>query len=250
MTDLQEDNLDGLRNVVRLWIYGIALVFIALAIFLLILPDLLRVVLLPDATATICFFIIGLFIFCIYVNTTWLRRKFPVNWIISCLIAACLAFGTVTVLPEGHVVHVLLLSLEVLVMMVLIQVVGSWSLPGCPAMTYLLLAWFVFVVMTSVLMVACCVHLPGKVYAFEAAVHFVLWQIAFPIIGFQAQVISGHWDNLPPILDRPLCSTVLLIDFLACFVFLDCADDIAYEYYYLSKKSTSDFLGRVIKSQM
>ncbi|XP_016998529.2 uncharacterized protein [Drosophila takahashii] len=245
---------DGLRRHLRLrvflWIYGIALVFILLAILLLIIPGLLRgYPLVPDDLATYCFFGIGLSILCIYVIVTWLRWKFPLNWLISCSIAGCLALGTVSILPDQLTLHVLLLSIEILIMMALLLVVGSWILPNCPALMYLLLTWFIFVIFSSVLMVGVTVHLRNWLYAYEVAVHFVLWQVMCPLIVFQAQVISGYWDNWPPILDRPLCSTMLLLDFLACYICLDSADDIGFEFLYVGQRSNQKFLARSIKSQ-
>ncbi|XP_043661936.1 uncharacterized protein LOC122625940 [Drosophila teissieri] len=250
MSDQPGDGVVRLRLKVYQWIYGIAIVFIVLAIGLLILPGLFRRhALVPDVVATYCFFVIGLASLCVYVNVTWLRRKFPFNWIVSCCIAACLALGTVSVLSSQKTSHVLLLSLEILGMMALLLLVGSFLLPGCPAIAYLFLTWFIFVVFSVVLMVAVCVHVPDLIYSYEVATHFVLWQFMCPLIVFQAQVISGYWENLPPILDRPLCSTILLFDFLACYIFLDSADEVGFEFYYAGQAENQKFLARSIKSQ-
>ncbi|XP_017132534.1 uncharacterized protein LOC108149453 [Drosophila elegans] len=245
------DGLQRLRLRVRLWIYGIALVFIVLAIGLLILPDLIKgYPLVPDSLATYCFFGIGLFSLCVFVSVIWLRRKFPINWIMSCSIAACLALGTVCVLSEQPAGHALLLSLEILIMMALLLLIGSLLLPQCPNVAYLFLTWFIFVVLSSVLMVAVAVHLEDRLLVYEVTVHFVLWQVGFPVAVFQAQVISGFWGNLPPLLDKPLCSTMLLLDFLACYAVLDSAPDIGYELFYVSRASNQKFMARVIERQM
>ncbi|XP_016992254.1 uncharacterized protein LOC108054016 [Drosophila rhopaloa] len=251
MSDQPADGLGRLRLAVRLRIYGTALVFIVLAIVLLILPDLFRGhPLVPDSVATYCCFGIGLTALCVYASVTWLRRKFPINWIASCSIAACLALGTVFVLPEQPAGHVLLLSLEILIMMALLLLVGSLLLPNCPPVAYLFLTWFIYVMFSTVLMVVVVVHLQDRPLIYEVALHFVVWQIGFPVIEFQAQVISGYWDNFPPLLDIPLCATMLLLDFLACYAILDSADDIGFELSYVSRSSNQKFLARVIKSQM
>jgi len=144
---------------------------------------------------------------------------------------------------------VLLLSMEILVMMALLLLVGSYLLPECPAMAYLFLTWFIFVVLSSVLMAAVCVHVSDQIFSYEVATHFVLWQVICPLIVFQAQVISGYWENLPPILDRPLCSTMLMFDFLACYIFLDSANDVGFEFYYAGQTANQKFLSRSVKSQ-
>ncbi|EDW46020.1 uncharacterized protein LOC6617845 [Drosophila sechellia] len=250
MNDQPVDGVVRLRLKVSQWIYGIAVLFIVLAIGLLILPGLFRrYVLVPDVVATYCFFVIGLVTLCVYVNVTWLRRKFPFNWIVSCCIAACLALGTVCTLSNQRTGHVLLLSMEILVMMSLLLLVGSYLLPECPAVAYLFLTWFIFVVLSSVLMVAGCVHVSDQMFSYEVATHFVLWQVICPLIVFQAQVISGYWENLPPILDRPLCSTMILFEFLACYIFLDSADDVGFEFYYAGQSANQKFLSRSVKSQ-
>ncbi|KQS70483.1 uncharacterized protein LOC26526616 [Drosophila erecta] len=250
MSDQPGDGDVRLRLKVRQCVYGIAMVYIVLAIGLIILPGLFkRYSLVPDVVATYCFFVIGLASLCTYVNVTWLRRKFPFNWIVSCCSAACLALGTVSILSSQRAAHVLLVSLEILVMMALLLLVGSFLLADCPTIAYLFLTWFIFVVFSCVLMAAVCVHVPDLIYSYEVATHFVLWQVMCPLIVFQAQVISGYWENLPPILDMPLCSTMLLLDFLACYIFLDSADEVGFEFYYAGQTSNQKFLARSLKSQ-
>ncbi|XP_017075284.2 uncharacterized protein LOC108110675 [Drosophila eugracilis] len=250
MSDPPADGLGRLRLKVRLWIYGIALVFIVLAIVLLIIPGLFRgYPLVPDSVATYCFFGIGLTVLCVYVNVIWLRRKFPLNWIFSCIIAGCLALGTVSVLSDQLTEQVLLLSVEILIMMTMMLLVGSFILPECPTVVHLFVTWFIFVIFSSVLMTAVCVHMQEVLYMYEVAVHFVFWQVSFPLIVFQGQVISGYWGNPPPLLDKPLCSAMVLFDFLASYVCLVSADDIGFEYYYLRGDSNQEFLVRSIKSQ-
>ncbi|XP_016961907.1 uncharacterized protein LOC108032543 [Drosophila biarmipes] len=250
MSDQPADGVGRLRLQARLWIYGTALAFILLAILLLMVPGLLRgYPLVPNDEATYSFFGVGLFTLCVYVNVMWLRRKFPLNWIISCSIAACLALGTVSVLSDQLTVHVLLLSVEILVVMSLLLLVGSLRLPNCPTIVYLFFIWGIFATFSSILMTVVTFQMRDGLLVYEVAIHFVLWQIVCPLIVFQAQVISGHWENLPPILDKPLCSTMLLFTFLACYAFLDSADDIGFEVFYVGQSSNQEFLARAIKSE-
>ncbi|XP_037711513.1 uncharacterized protein LOC119548368 isoform X1 [Drosophila subpulchrella] len=247
MSDQPTDGVARLRLKVSLWIYGTALVFILVAILLLILPGLVRgYPLVSNDVATYCFFGVGLATLCVYVNVMWLRWKCP---FINYFIAACLAFGSVSVLSYQLTVHVLLLSLEILIMMSLVLIVGSFKLPKFPTVAYLLFTWGIFVTFSSILMTIVCGHLLDILLSYEVAIHFALWQIMFPLIVFQAQVISGFWDNLPPFIDKTLCSTMLLLDFLACYAFLDSAEDIGFEVFYVSQTSNQQFLARSIKSQ-
>ncbi|XP_037711514.1 uncharacterized protein LOC119548368 isoform X2 [Drosophila subpulchrella] len=229
MSDQPTDGVARLRLKVSLWIYGTALVFILVAILLLILPGLVRgYPLVSNDVATYCFFGVGLATLCVYVNVMWLRWKCP---FINYFIAACLAFGSVSVLSYQLTVHVLLLSLEILIMMSLVLIVGSFKLPKFPTVAYLLFTWGIFVTFSSILMTIVCGHLLDI------------------LLSYEAQVISGFWDNLPPFIDKTLCSTMLLLDFLACYAFLDSAEDIGFEVFYVSQTSNQQFLARSIKSQ-
>lgn len=235
-----------LRRKVWLWIYCTALVLILLAILLLMMPRLLaRYPLVPDVLATYIFFGVGLLALCLYVCVPWLRHHFPFDWIIAGIIAVLLTLGTVSVLSEQEATHVLILSVEILMMMALLLLYGSWQLFNMPKEAQLFLGWYVFAVVGSLVMVLTCNSLADTFVAIEVASHFVFWQVAFPLIVFQAQVISGHWDNVPTLLDKPLCSTMLLLDFLVCYVFLDSTDAIGPTFYYVGHPETHEFFRRL-----
>ncbi|KPU74318.1 uncharacterized protein Dana_GF27920 [Drosophila ananassae] len=251
MSDRPGSDVDRLRLKVCVWIYGIALVFIFLALLLLLLPALLsHYDLVPNCTAAYSFFVCGLFILILYVWVDWLRFKVPFNWIASCVVAACLALGTVSVIPEQAVGRTLLFAIEILVMVSFFLMLAYWQLPDCPTVVYLLLVWYIYAVCSWFLcaVVGSSLSDPEDVISF--AMHIVLWQMSCPIILFQGQVIYGYYGNHPTFLDMPLCALILFVDFLGFYAFLDGADHIANSILYTVDPSASRFFSRVLKSQL
>ncbi|XP_017105514.2 uncharacterized protein [Drosophila bipectinata] len=250
MSDRPGTDVDRLRLKVCIWIYGISLVFTFLTLLLLLLPALLpHHDLVPNCRAAYCSFICGLLILILYVCVDWMRFKIPFNWIASCVTAACLALGTVSVLPEQTVLRTLLLTVEILFMVSFFLMLAYWQLPGCPPLGYLLLVWYIYAVCAWFLC-SVLVSLIETEPASHFLVHFALWQMACPVILFQGQVIYGYYDNFPPLLDKPLCALMLLVDFLGCYAFLDGADHISNAILYSVNPSSTRFFSRVLKSQM
>ncbi|XP_017019167.1 uncharacterized protein [Drosophila kikkawai] len=248
MSDQPHNGVGRLRLKVWLWISVAALVVIVLAIVLLILPSLIITKsLVPNVVATYIFFVLGLVALCVYACVTWLRRQFPYDWVICGVIAVLLAFGTVSVLHEREPPQVLLLSVEILIMLVLLLLFGSYQLPNWPTIAQLLIGWYLFAVLASFIVVMVFQYMTDTLCAIKVAMHFALWEVAFPVVVFQAQVISGFWDNVPPLLDKPLCSVMLVLDFLACYAFLACVDDIATFIGYFGKASSQKFFMRLME---
>ncbi|XP_020810795.1 uncharacterized protein LOC110186095 [Drosophila serrata] len=246
MSDQPHNGVGRLRYKVWLWIIGAALVVIVLTIVLLILPSQIATLVVPNALATYIFFGIGLEALCVYTCVTWLRRQFPFNWIICGIIAALLSLGTVSILPEQEPLDIMILSEEILFMMVLLLLFGSYRLPNWPTIAQLFIGWYIFAVVASFITVVTFNFLTDRLWGIKMALHLILWEALFPVIVFQGQIISGYWNNDPPHLDKPLCSLMLLLDFLACFVFLSCIEDIGTLFHYIVKPSSRKFFNRLI----
>jgi len=208
-----------------LQVFGAALVFILVSIlFLLFLGELRTEARNISCIVAISLISLGLILFNVYVNMLRLRRKFPANWIFCCTIALLLALGNACLLPsqdgEDYV-----WVLEVMALICFYLLIGFWLPPNCPPMLYIALTSFIVcVVVFFCLLFAyrCCVDCDILIYTVDAA----MWVFMCPIMLFQAQVIHGHQQTILPFLDIPLCSVLLLIDFLTCYTFLTGVDDM------------------------
>ncbi|XP_015036906.2 uncharacterized protein [Drosophila pseudoobscura] len=233
-----------------LWIYGTALVFIFISILLIISFGFINNE--PDKSccpAAFSFFSLGLLSMFFYMNMMFLRRKFPINWIMSCSMAVVFGLGTASMLCMQTAGHVILLALEVIVMMGLLLLLGYWLPPKCHPLLYIALTSFILAVIAFFLCKIISDHTDenhDKVAVWIA--RFVLWTAICPLLLFQSQVINGYWGNESPYLDIPLCSILLLIDFLACYAFLDAVDDIEIAYDRLFRSETVGLIARVGRS--
>ncbi|XP_022220149.1 uncharacterized protein LOC111072528 [Drosophila obscura] len=243
----------GVHSKLRLylWIYGTALVFIFISILLIISFGFINSE--PGercCPAAYSFFSLGLLSLFFYVNVMFLRRKFPVNWILSCSIAVVFGLGTASMLPEQTAGHVILLALEVIVMMGLLLLLGYWLPPKCHPLLYIALTSFCLAVVVFVLCKIISDHTPDDSDKTALLiVHCILWTVICPLLLFQSQVINGYWGNEPPSLDIPLCAVLLLIDFLACYAFLDAVADIDFAIENLLSSKTMQLIVRVGRSE-
>ncbi|EDV94039.1 uncharacterized protein LOC6570141 [Drosophila grimshawi] len=221
----------GLPQSVRsyyLQLFGAALVSILISVLLLHLVGQLHDVVVKDedcCIAAMVLFVLGLTTLCIYVNVIQLRRKFPVNWIICCSIALLLALGNSFLLAQQDSEN-LLLTLEVLSLMCLFLLLGYWLPAHCPPLIYIGLTSLIVLVLVCIIL-SIISHLSEDDNTVAVhMVHGVMWVCMCPMLVFQSQVINGHLQNVLPVLDIPLCSLLLLIDFMACYAFVEAADDI------------------------
>ncbi|BFF93787.1 uncharacterized protein DMAD_11570 [Drosophila madeirensis] len=244
----------GVHSKLRLylWIYGTALVFIFISILLIISFGFINSE--PGercCPAAYSCFSLGLLCLFVYVNVMFLRRKFPVNWILSCCMAVLFGLGTASMLPEQTAGHVVLLALEVIVMMVLLLLLGYWLPPKCHPLIYIALTSFCLAIVMFVLCKIISDHSPEYTETADVwLAHCVLWTVVCPMLLFQSQVINGYWSSESPYLDIPLCAVLLLIDFLACYAFLDAVAEVDYAFENLLSSRTVQLLVRVGRSEM
>ncbi|XP_032293553.1 uncharacterized protein [Drosophila virilis] len=221
----------GLPQTVRgyyLQVYGTTLVFIVFSVMMVHFIGQIRAD--PSERNNIpaaIFFVLAFISFCIYVNVMWLRRHFPYNWVACSAIALMLTLGNGFILIEQDEED-LLVVLEIISLMVVFLLLGSWLPSRFSALLYIGFVWLIVAVLTiSILLIvwACSEDendLPPYV------VHGVLWICMCPLLMFQGQVINGLLWNLKPIFDIPICSVLLLINYLACYAYVDATQDIIF----------------------
>lgn len=206
-----------------LQVFGAALAFILVSILLfLFLSELHDVPKDIPCIAAITLIGIGLILFNVYVNMLRFRRRFPANWIFCCTIAFLLALGNACLLPAQEIDDFVWV-LEVMVLICFYLLLGLWLPPQCPPMLYIAVTSFVIFAMVFFCLLFVyrnCEECDLLIYTMDGA----MWILMCPIMLFQAQVIHGHQQTILPFLDIPLCSVLLLIDFLTCYTFLTAVD--------------------------
>ncbi|XP_068150797.1 uncharacterized protein [Drosophila tropicalis] len=234
-------------------IFGVALIYILISMLLLIVFGIViarsgqR-----NCPAAVTFVTGGLLTFCIYVNLLFLRRNFPFNWIFTCSIGLLLALGVASVLPEENINYYILLTFEIILIMSLIFILGSCRPPSLHPGIFILLATVSLVCLVCLVMTliaTACSDCDDDLSIWIT--HCVLWLLMLPLLLFQSQVISGRWPNYTvPDMDAPLCSLVILIDYLAIYAFLHSADDIEYAFHYIGVKNNLKHLKRVMDADV
>ncbi|XP_051858741.1 LOW QUALITY PROTEIN: uncharacterized protein LOC132789707 [Drosophila nasuta] len=208
-----------------LQVFGVALAFVIVSILLLLIVGELRDEV-DDASrvTAMVLFILGLISFNVYVNVLKLRRMFPVNWICCCSIALLLALGHACLLgaQDGDD---LVWAVEVLALMCLYILLGLWLPPQCSPLLYIA-TWFIVVVVVTSCFIVVHQYNCDDCDTPAGIIHGLMVVVMCPVMIFQAQVLHGHLQSMRPVLDIPLCSVVLLIDFLACYIYLTSMDDI------------------------
>lgn len=208
-----------------LQVFGAAVVFILVSIMLFLFLGELR-----DDPKNASYYMaltlisLGLLTLNVYVNVLQFRRKFPVNWIFCCSIALLLALGNACLLPAQECDD-LIYVLEVMALMLFYLLLGLWVPPQCPPLLYIALTSFII----FILVFFCLIFLYRSCQECDVPACIVdgtMWVVMCPVMLFQAQIINGYLQDIRPILDIPLCSVLLLIDFLTCFTFLTAIDDL------------------------
>ncbi|KAL7741984.1 hypothetical protein ACLKA6_012187 [Drosophila palustris] len=225
MSDFSRGLLALLKYGFYLQVFGAALVFIIVSVLLLLflgeLKDIPR-----DAScwAAIILVSLALILFNVYVNVLRFRRKFPANWIFCCTIAFLLALGNAFLLPAQDGEDFVWV-LEVMALMCLYLLLGLWLPPQCPPLLYIALTSFIIcalVFFCLLFLYRNCEECNMSVLCVDGA----MWVGMCPIMLFQAQVIYGYQQTIRPFFDIPLCSVLLLIDFIACYTFLTGIEDV------------------------
>ncbi|KRF98388.1 uncharacterized protein Dwil_GK27281 [Drosophila willistoni] len=234
-------------------IFGVALIFILISMILLIsFGSAITTFGQRNCPAAVTFITGGLLTFCIYVNLLFLRREFPFNWVCSSCIGLLLALGVASVLHGENINYYILLTIEIISIMSLIFVMGSWRPPLFHPGIFIILATIslvslVYLVMS--LIAAACSDCDDDMPIWIT--HCVLWLLMLPLLLFQSQVINGRWSNYTvPATDAPLCSLCILIDYLAIYAFLHSAYDIEYAFHYIGVKNNLKHLKRVMDADV
>ncbi|XP_023160673.2 uncharacterized protein LOC111592589 [Drosophila hydei] len=185
-------------------------------------------------------YVTGLICLCIYVNILWLRRKYPHNWVICSTIAALLGLGNAFLLT-GQDSEKLLGVLEVIALMCIYLSMGVWLPKRLTPVRYVTAVFVMVVVLTVGALLLLWNFSDQHTDLILYSVHGILIIVMCPLMIFQMQVFSGIIWDFAPILDIPLCSVILLIDFLACYSFVDADVDIARTLELLSERNRRMF---------
>ncbi|XP_017858415.1 PREDICTED: uncharacterized protein LOC108610679 [Drosophila arizonae] len=228
-----------------LQLFGAALAYILFAVIMLQAIEATR----EDpaernSLAALILYVIGLVLFLIYVNVLWLRRKYPVNWAVCTTIAVALGLGNAFLLiaqDPTTLVHVL----EVIAMMCIFGSMGSWQPRRLSPVWYAIIMSVVVGLLTGIALVLAYFISKGKVDILLYLVHGLLTVTMCPLMIFQVLVFNGLIWGVRPIMDIPLCSVILLMDFLAGYTFVDADDEIAHAFEVLSE-SNLHLMGRML----
>lgn len=191
-----------------------------------------------NSLAALILYVIGLVFFLIYVNVLWLRRKYPVNWAVCTTIAVALGLGNAFLLiaqDPTTLVHVL----EVIALMCIFGSMGCWKPRRLSPVGYTIFMSVVVLLLTGSALTLAYFISKGKVDIMLYLVHGLLTVAMCPLMMFQVLVFNGLVWGVRPILDIPLCSVILLIDFLAGYTFVDADDEIAHAFELLSDSNIS-----------
>ncbi|XP_064547649.1 uncharacterized protein LOC135434856 [Drosophila montana] len=221
----------GLPQTVRgyyLQVYGATLAFIVVSVAMVHIVGQARAD--PaerDNIAAAVFFVLAFVSFCIYVNVMWLRRHFPYNWASCCAIALMLILGNAFILI-GQDEEDLLVVLEIICLMALFLLLGSWVPSRFSAFLFMGFVWLIVTVLTISILLIIWACNEGDNDLPLYIVHCVLWCFMCPMLMFEGQVINGLLWNFKPIFDIPICSVLLLINYLACYAYVDATQDIIF----------------------
>ncbi|TDG43214.1 hypothetical protein AWZ03_010374 [Drosophila navojoa] len=244
MSDPPRGLPQSLRNY-YLQLFGAALAYILFAVIMLHAIEATREH--PaerNSLAALILYVLGLGIFLIYVNILWLRRKYPVNWAVCTTIAVALSLGNAFLLiaqDPTTLVHVL----EVIALMCIFGSLGSWQPRHLSPVRYATIVSFGVLLLTGIALVLVYFISKGKVDIMLYLVHGLLTVAMCPLMIFQVLVFNGLIWGVRPILDIPLCSVILLMDFLAAYTFVDADDEIAHAFEILSE-SNLHRMGRML----